>query len=75
MNEYQDTLELIAGSHIHRAEFREPRDSRYPNLKVPIIVTPSVSPVYNNNPTFTHVVLNEEYENGNRFELVEFNSF
>jgi hypothetical protein len=48
---YVDKIQLVTGAHIHRAEFRAPKDGS--GIQVPYLITPSISPVYLNNPSYT----------------------
>ena len=53
MDEFQGKIELIAGAHVHRAEFKDPIYEKYPDLNLPNIATLSISPIFMNNPGFT----------------------
>jgi len=53
LNKYQDQITLVTASHIHNFEFRIPKDSRFPDLRVPFMITPSISPLHLNNPSYT----------------------
>ena len=48
LSSYNDLILLQVGSHIHRASLKQP------NLAIaPLLLTPSISPIYFNNPSFT----------------------
>lgn len=53
MHNYQSKIKLITGAHIHRAGFRDASSSSLPDLNIPIFISPSISPVYQNNPGYT----------------------
>lgn len=53
VSQYQDSIQLISGAHIHRSQLRGPRSSVHHNLSVPLLVTTSITPIYRNNPGFT----------------------
>ena len=59
MATHQKRIRVVTGSHIHRAEFRSSMSALWPDLDVPFLVTPSVSPVYNNNPGFSFLEMTE----------------
>jgi len=53
LGEHAHRIQLIAGAHIHRFELRAVASKAYPaTAQVPFLVTPSFSPVYNNNPGY-----------------------
>jgi len=54
---YVDKIQLVTGAHIHRAEFRAPIDDS--GIRIPYLITPSISPVYLNNPSYTLLNLSE----------------
>ncbi len=60
VNKYRDKITLLAGAHVHRQEHRMQVSKEYPDLKLPLLITPSVSPVYLNNPAYTIVKMNSE---------------
>ena len=43
----------MTAAHIHRLEYRRATSTKYPDLAVPMIASPSISPVYDNNPAYT----------------------
>ena len=53
MQRFQSDIIFGNGAHIHRAEFRDSVSSTHHNFSLPFLVTPSVSPVYMNNPGYT----------------------
>lgn len=50
---YEDDIKLVSGAHIHRSEFRAPISKAHEKIDVPYLITPSITPVYNNNPGYT----------------------
>jgi hypothetical protein len=42
----------MIGAHIHAADIRNPYSESYPDLNLGLILTPSVSPIYYNNPGY-----------------------
>lgn len=58
---YSDTdlITLITGGFIGRFEMRAPVDLQAKS-RTPVLITPSVSPVYNNNPGFTAMTYTNE---------------
>lgn len=59
---HQDKIVFASGAHVHRAEFRDATSKLHPNLSVPLIVSPSVSPVYLNNPSYTTLTVGNNKE-------------
>ena len=53
LNKYQSKIVMILGAHIHQADIRAPISNKYPDLNIPLILTPSVSPYFDNNPGYT----------------------
>lgn len=52
LNTYKDSISLLAAAHIHSHEFRNPSSYHYSDLHVPLMITPSVSPIFGNNPMY-----------------------
>ena len=50
---------MILSGHVHPGEIRAPKSSRYPNLNIKIMMTPSVTPDGFMNPGYTILDLNE----------------
>lgn len=50
---HQENVILGTGAHLHRAEFRDARSALNAEFSLPLLITPSISPNYNNNPSFT----------------------
>ncbi|TNV78371.1 hypothetical protein FGO68_gene16121 [Halteria grandinella] len=42
---YQDSVSMILAAHAHPGEVRAPKSTRYPDLDVTIMMTPSISPL------------------------------
>ena len=57
LNDNADKIVFVTGAHIHHELVKIPTASQYSNLKVPMYVSPSVSPVYTNNPGVTTMTL------------------
>jgi hypothetical protein len=53
INDYQYRIIMILGAHAHPAEIRAPVSSRYPDLSLPILLTPSVTPIAFMMPSYT----------------------
>jgi len=58
--EYQDSIQLMTGGHIHQMEFRSAYSYDYTSLNIPLIASPSVTPIYNNQPSFTTFTLKKK---------------
>jgi hypothetical protein len=43
----------VNGGHIHEAEFRSSRSKDFPDLNVAFLITPSMTPLFYNNPGYT----------------------
>jgi hypothetical protein len=48
---------MTLAAHIHQADVRAPFSATYPELNLPMFLTPSVSPIYLNNPGYSVVDL------------------
>jgi hypothetical protein len=55
VHEYQQKIIFITGAHIHFADLRAPLYSKYPDMNVTMIISPSVSPIFSNNPGYSIV--------------------
>ena len=55
INAQRDKIVLISGAHIHRSEMRMPMSIKYPDLKIPLLVSQAVTPIYMNNPGYTTI--------------------
>ena len=42
----------MTAGHIHSHEFRNAKTEYYPDLDIPLMITPSVTPVFKNNPMY-----------------------
>ena len=58
-----NSVELVTGGHIHRSEIRMPRSKTFPKVGIPLVVTPSLTPVYFNNPSYTVMDLTKDKRN------------
>jgi len=47
------------GSHIHIAAIKSQVSDVANDIGYQTLITPSISPIYNNNPSFTHLQLDE----------------
>ena len=56
---------MLLGAHIHEADIRAPYSQTYPDLKVVHYATPSISPIFGNNPGYSVM----EIEGSNVIEL------
>ena len=43
---HQSKIILTTGAHIHRAEFRDSISTDLPDISIPFLISPSISPVY-----------------------------
>jgi hypothetical protein len=53
LNRYQSSILFINGGHIHESEFRSSISKNFPDLNVAVLVTPSLTPLFYNNPGYT----------------------
>jgi len=60
MKQYQENIILNLHSHIHRADVRAPVSSEIENLDLRIFISPSISPVYRNQPSYTLLQLDNQ---------------
>ena len=61
---FKDRIPLCLGSHIHRMTYISPLSYSHPDLDLKFLVSPSITPVYFNDPGFTVVHLNTDRETG-----------
>ena len=59
LDKHKEAMPLLLGSHVHRMAFRCPLSHDYPDLQIKVLATPSVTPVYSNNPGYTLLELEE----------------
>ncbi|TNV78753.1 hypothetical protein FGO68_gene3108 [Halteria grandinella] len=70
----RDKIHMILGAHIHQADIRAPLSTTQPTLKpIPLILTPSVSPIYYNNPGYS--IMDFDQNNGYSTSLVNWRFF
>ena len=53
LNKHQKKIILSLGAHVHFGDFRNPRSNDYPKLDSLLITTPSITPLFGNNPGYT----------------------
>jgi len=75
VDEYQDQIIVMLGAHVHRMALKAPMRNRDTELADPdkdlkIIATPSISPVYENNPAYT---IAEFVTDGGEIQISEVN--
>ena len=58
---------MVSAAHIHRAEFKDPKSQLFPHTNVPYLIGRSVSPDYENNPSYNVIKFSEN----SSFEEVE----
>lgn len=58
---YIDNHILSIGAHIHHINIFAAKSSKVPNIELIQVINPSVTPVYNNNPGFGLLTLNDDY--------------
>ena len=51
--QYQDKILIVLGAHVHSGEIRAPISSEFGDLNLTVMMTPGMSPIYNNNPGYT----------------------
>lgn len=61
LDNHQHSIKFLSGSHIHRTEFRDPFSHGHASLSIPFLISPSVSPVYLNNPGFTTMTIRDSH--------------
>jgi hypothetical protein len=59
--QYQDNILMQLGSHIHKGNVKASKMHNETYLEVPLILTPAVTPIYNNNPTFSYFELDGKH--------------
>jgi len=65
---YQDRLTFMLGGHVHTAEIRAPLSSFAVDLKnISLMMTPSIAPIFNNNPGYT--ILSFDNEDITKYEF------
>lgn len=72
MDKHQSKIKMVLGAHIHEADVRAPISKSFPDLKVVQFATPSVSPIFNNNPGYT---IMEIRESSNHISMMEWRYF
>lgn len=60
VNTYSSKIVMILAAHIHQADIRAPVSASYPDLSLSMLLTPSVSPIFMNNPGYTVLDLDLE---------------
>jgi hypothetical protein len=53
VKKYEEHIFFNLASHIHRGKFMAPISNQVKDLELTIIITPAVSPVYDNNPGYS----------------------
>jgi hypothetical protein len=53
MKQYESHVLFNLASHIHRAKFSAPISNQVEDMKLKTFISPSISPVYDNNPGFS----------------------
>ncbi len=62
LSNYGESLRVMFSGHTHMDEFRVYMDTEDQNKSFFVHVTPSVSPQYSNNPSYTAFTYNERYQ-------------
>lgn len=57
MKQYEKNIFMHVASHIHRGMISAPVSNIVDHLNLKVIVSPAVSPVYNNNPGYSHMII------------------
>jgi len=77
VKQYEDDILFNLASHIHRGKILAPVSQEVPNMNLRLLVSPSISPVYFNNPAFSRLWLEEDDDLGklqlDSFKYVYFN--
>lgn len=55
-------VKMLIGAHIHWADVRSPYSTQYPDLTPILIANPSISPIFNNNPGYAVLTLEDTTE-------------
>jgi hypothetical protein len=55
MSTYKSKIVAILGAHIHQADIIAPLSTAHPGFTLPMFLTPSVSPIFMNNPGYSIV--------------------
>lgn len=61
MTTYQDKIVMMFGSHIHQGEIKAPLSASYPDLNISMALSPSVSPIFGNNPGYSIIDFNQNF--------------
>ena len=67
---FRKQIPLALGSHIHRMTYISPYSAKHPDLDLKILVTPSITPVYYNDPGFTVIHFKKD-DNSDLLKLSE----
>eukprot|EP00347_Sterkiella_histriomuscorum_P008268 403345729 len=59
INSHQNQIQFMLGAHIHWGDIRAPISHEFPDLKVVLLATPSISPIFNNNPGYSVLELSD----------------
>jgi len=57
---YKEQIIINLGSHIHKIAVKAPVSEAYPETSLLVMATPSITPVYGNNPGFTFLNLHKQ---------------
>ena len=57
MKKYEDHILFGLASHIHKGAIKSPISNNVEDLNFNLIISPSVSPIYENNPAYTSITL------------------
>lgn len=67
---YQDNHLISIGAHIHHINVVAPYSSVEPDLEIVQIIMPAVSPIYQNNPGFGLLTIDDNTDKIESFEFV-----
>ena len=56
---HQDKIIYNIGSHVHRVALKAPMSSNHTDINLKIYASPSISPVYDNNPGYSFIELDD----------------
>ena len=69
LDKYENKVSLIIGAHIHQADLRAPMSSKFSDLSIPLLSSPSVSPIFMNNPGYSMLDFNYNDDNDDSLEI------
>lgn len=75
MKTYEKNVFFKLGAHIHRGRILAPTSTHVQDLNLITILTPAISPIYLNNPSYTQLEIHwDDTKQKYQFDSVKFNS-